>query len=378
MGQDYLKTVKPSEISAEFEKIRRNSSSEKKNNTVRATLANVIFLLDDNKNVTSLIQKLAKNLPSRFFTIKIEEKLESPISTSVGTFTVENSSGQLLETEEIQITSTPEAVNRIPNLILSQLVPDVDIVLIDTDSNCTNQNLQSLKELLIPITDLYLTKEISADTFSTVKLFNSGNTKTATRCWSVPLISKWRLLVSEQFNSDYVLSSLKSLNCIEIKCTAKAPTDAKVKTINDSYLSCLPADVNLLISWIQNSLGLKISSLKKLDDGSIEVEYDSTTKQFLSAIKLKISFLDQESEGFSSKIKEISFKMGEESHAYQVDCKYLSKLDVIEISTGGTLKKEDTGADICEFNVRRIPAQNIDEADAILTAIRNQPVNCNL
>ena len=93
MIPSYAKKVAPADVASEFEKLRRQTTSEgaAKLSTpaVRATLANVIFLIGD-EDIGSLIHQLGKNLPSRFFAVKLDSEQREPLDVRVASVSIEN------------------------------------------------------------------------------------------------------------------------------------------------------------------------------------------------------------------------------------------------------------------------------------------------
>lgn len=380
MVQEYLKEVPVSHVGSEIEKIRRASITNKKDPTVRATLANVIFVREPEDSSLDKIHILAKNLPSRFFVLTIDPKLSSTIRTYVGSHTVENASGQKIQTEEILITVSPDAINRVPNVILSQLVPDIDVILVDCESSEASEIYSNLLDLLFPLSNIYLMKSIDEASISQVREYNKNHgNQVSVRCWSIPLITKWCSLISEQFNSEYVLASLTHLHTIRIKCSVSTIEDAPLSLFHDTCINCVPVDVNLLLSWIEKSLKLKVVSYTRAKRDNIVVILEPTDATYVSApVTVEIQLTEDGKSDFASQLRYIAFCMGNESFLYQVECSYLTSEDVYEISTGGTLESVEASQNICEFNVRRIPAQHICNTDAMLIAIRNQPIDCTV
>jgi Glucose-6-phosphate dehydrogenase subunit len=375
--------VSPADVASEFEKLRRKAASDDSQNgtaaSVRATLANVIFLVGQ-EDVESLIVNLGKNLPSRFFIVKVESKIKEALEVRVASVPVENTSGQVLQTEQIYITVQPSAVNRIPNILLAQLVPDIDIIIIESEGFCSDTSSPDLKQhllrdLLIGFANIY----VSEDSSKVVNNCLSLSPSCSFRSWSYPLITKWRSVISEQFDSDYVLMSLKNLQ--EIKVDFSTSNKGTFGDMPDckSVFSDLPVDIRLLVNWVNKSLGLRAESLISQKPTELIISCVPDDAEIItSPVNLKLTLKDSISSDFNSHILGVSFVMGEEENRYQVDCRYLEKANVIEVSCGGTVKMPGAKEDICDFNIRRIPFHNVDLAEALLIAIRNQPCNCTV
>ena len=373
-----VKNVAPSDVSSEFEKMRRaqslDPSIKNPGSVVRATLANVIFLAGKTE-LDPLLTKLARSLPSRFFAIQINEKACKPVDINVGGRTLENSSGQVLQTEEVYITVSPSAIQRVPNIILSQLVPDIDVVAIECEGFDEQSHSKELKELITSISDIY----VSEDSTQVASENNGKNINCAFRSWSLPLISKWCSVVSEQFDSDYVIGSLKELKEISIDFSAHKLVLNKSKYDPSELTSLVPSDVSSFTNWIVKSLKLKINEILNEGNDTLLLFCEPEANDFLSSpLIIKVVSKNAPHVGSSAHITGVKFIMGDEDNRFYVSCSYLNSLGVVEVSSGGSLKAVGCSADSCEFNIRRIPAKTLDQSEAILIAIRNQPCNCSV
>ena len=374
----YLKKINPADVASEFEKLRRQVIPEGKNNStapaVRATLANVIFLVGD-EDIEKLIYQLGKSLPSRFFTVKLDSELKEPLDVRVASIPIENSSGQILQTEEVYIAVQPNAVNRVPNILLAQLVPDIDVVVVECSGFGRDVKSHVLRDLIINFANIY----VSEDSSDVAKVSSAINPACAFRSWTLPLIAKWCSLISEQFDSDYVLSSLKNLREVQIDFSVPGRTSIKPELNIENFKQELPADVVSLVNWISRSLTLNAESIVSQNSTELILKSVPQSTEYLStAVNLRLRLREFSNSDLTSHVLAVSFIMGEDSTRYQVSCQYLKDSNVVEVSCGGTIKSPGEKDDFCEFNVRRIPAHNIDTAEALLIAIRNQPYSCSV
>ncbi len=384
MKQAHAKIVSPENVAAEFEKIRRQAnvdeSGASNQSVVRATLANVIFLAGA-EDIAPVISQLGKQLPSRFFTVEIDDNIEESVVVSVGAQSLENSSGQYLQSEEIYIQVKANNVDSIPNLLLSNLVPDIDVVIVECDDfskvhSGSDEIMKVLKEKLLKFADIYVSKDLTP--FVGVESLGESDMKRCSfRSWSIPLIAKWCAIISEQFNSDHVLESLKDLKEINIEYTSANQKVFEHGADHNDYLKNVPTDVTSLVSWINNCLRLEINKQDVQKDGKLYVQASPIENTFLTSdVKITLNKIDLNNTANVSHVKSVVFMMGDSNNSFEVACRYLDDSNLVEVSNGGSLHNQTEES--CDFYVRRIPAPQIAYTDALLMAIRNQPIDCKI
>ena len=373
--------VKPSEISSEFEKLRRINPHQKgeksSNSLVRATLSNVIFLISAeeekfNADIDSLIVHLGKNHPSRFFIVSVDEKQNDAVQTKIVSRPIENASGQNIQSEELYISINPTALSRVPNLILSQLVPDIEIILVESENYGVLDGEKFLREKLLEVADIY----VSRNSGTLLTDLRPINPKCSFRSWSYPTVSKWCSLISEQFNPAQVLDCLPDLNKVAIVVAANAINFEKVKS--DKHLETgVASDLICFLSWILKSLNLQLSGLSKHKD-SLIINCNATSDSCLkSPVEVTFKIDPNIATERGTSILGVKFEMGVGESMTQVECRYISESAVIEVANESAAHGLDIPkTDYCEFNVRRIPAHFYSSAEALLIAIRNQPIDC--
>ncbi len=255
---------------------RQAQAQDKSSETtrIRATLSNIIILLppvpdkESLASVDSLIESLCIAHPSRFFVIDMLEPdaKGASLRTAVSSRCVLASSGSHVCSEEIYISSKPEAAQHVPNLILSNLVPDVaaDFLLIGNPliTDCPQEDERVLQ--LIGASDRMSDRVIfdssqfedfgrcldallsqydvgeGSSSFGVSGIYGKGNFKFRDVNWR--RLRRWRALVREQFEIERVSERTSELSSIEIV------------TCNSNASARVGADAALIGAWIARCL----------------------------------------------------------------------------------------------------------------------------
>jgi len=132
-----------------------------------------------------------------------------------------------------------------------------------------------------------------------------------------------------------------------------------------------------LVSWINNCLRLEINKQDVQKDGKLYVQASPIENTFLTSdVKITLNKIDLNNTANVSHVKSVVFMMGDSNNSFEVACRYLDDSNLVEVSNGGSLHNQTEES--CDFYVRRIPAPQIAYTDALLMAIRNQPIDCKI
>jgi hypothetical protein len=342
-------------------------------------LSNIIFLLGHNEKVSQnttegIIRYLGSNHPSRFFIVQIDDSTENSVDTKIVSRTILNSSGQTIQTEELYISIHANSLHKVSNIILSQLVPDIDVVVVESESFGSINEEFLLRNKIVEIADVYVSKGAN----SSVKSFRGLNEKCSFRSWSFPFVSKWCSAISEQFDSDHVLNSLNELNEIVITYSDDACETAKIKTIED-FENLFPPDLVYLVSWLKECLGIKVSGIANTQSGRLALTCESISDAYVKApITIILTRENVSHTALNISILGVCFVMGSGESTLKVECKYIKSSSAIEVSIESPRHLDNSSNDFCEFNLRRIPAHFFSAEESLLIAIRNQPINCSI
>jgi hypothetical protein len=366
--------VSPSRIGNELDQLRRDSlrsSNEKGNPTqpaVRATLSNMILIApcpqDAAKEdyVSICIEDLAKTHPSRFFIITINDALATRLKTTVASRDVSGNSDLKIQTEEIHIEVHPESIQLVKNLVLAQLIPDIETIAIELFRSKDHPYREKLVEVLHDMLDTL----ISYSPFNPLKegIISSpaeGETRMGKSvayrnlCW--PMTSKWRALISEQFDTDQALHALSRVKNITI-------------TYSDTSSNKeIPGEALLLASWILSSLEISVTSRIRTENSQTLLACHGKDKN----TRASLIFAPTNLEGLSY-ISEVTIEMEDsETSSFQTNCTYLPALHAIEVTSGGkgdAKVSESNIGDTCEFYLRRCAVGHYSISQAALELIR--------
>lgn len=251
--------------SAEIDQVERDKTSEETNARVRATLSNTIILIPTDsqvygvKEVDSLITELCISHPARFFIVALGAQVqENSIQTAVSSRCVLARSGAHVCSEEIYISTTSSNISHVPNLLISLLRADVPTVLISLGGDDSDNG--SFETLFLRVKSVCNTVIYDSSVFVRYDigvrqvLSNNGPSNISFQDLNWKRTSRWRALISEQFDSDRLIKAIGSLSCVKLYCKSKAETLASGR---------IPSEMLLLASWIQDSLGWSCKQVKK-------------------------------------------------------------------------------------------------------------------
>jgi hypothetical protein len=275
--------VSPSSIRSELDRLRKESDTSRPDpgsstgqGTIRATLSNIIILAphtphhqDTDCPISECIENLAGMHPSRFFVVYAGSELQEPLLTEITSRELSGTEAETVQTEEIHISVHPDSLHIIKNLILSHLVPDIETICLEIsgvrEHPFRTQILETLKDLIdtcisyAPSRLLTGSKTVSSETYC--KPLNYKYL-----CW--PLLEKWRLLISEQYDSQEAQNLIENISDIWISFSENPENNASV-----------PDEALTLAAWILSSLKLFPNTIIESDSAETRIACTSTSKQ---------------------------------------------------------------------------------------------------
>lgn len=371
--------VPPSRIGSELDRLRKesvrissgNNGSEKIGGTIRATLSNLIILTEareqggktpENSMISQCIEKLALLHPSRFFVICVDSNLSQSLRTEIHSRTIKGTSGAITQTEEIHISVHPDSLKLLKNIILAHLVPDIETICLEL----SNMELLSYREQLLHVVKELIDTSISYAPYRFTESRKPQSekepyTSPAFRdiCWS--LLGKWRMLISEQYDSQEAQKLIEKISDIHI-----------IYTNNQEENSNIPDEAISLAAWLLSSLKLFPNTKHEITRNEIQVTCTSTAKM-KSQVTLHLSGVPKKGLSRISQVK-IEMKLSPES-SFATSCTYLPSIESIEVTSGGKGEADDTrsiSGETCEFYFRRCSVQQISISEAALELIRGE------
>jgi glucose-6-phosphate dehydrogenase assembly protein OpcA len=383
--------VKPGSIESELDKIRTATAAQdvakEQQSTgsagprARATLSNLIILnagagsSSAASAIDHLINELCLSHPSRFFVVdcnlpETADPAENGIATAVSSRCFLADSGAHVCSEEIYISVAKKSIAIVPNLLVSLLAPDVDVVLVvvgdpGASSEDGKPRAEELLGILLKIVDRVIYDSLSCGTYSrgirtltdaaalgahggsSSRAFAELARKLSDMNWR--RIKRWRSLIAEGFDAERLADSVPSISRITLTCRQPAA---------ELQRGCAGADALLLAGWILHSLEVypekntASSSLSGLTldcrgkGGAVQLEFagesgPSLTDARVSAVEILAETADAVARMFVDRNQERG---------------------TAEISTGITDKRNDAKTS-CEFSARNapFPAETLDE-----------------
>ncbi len=387
--------IKPSTIEGELEKIRMaaaadDAADEKgKGSTpaarVKATLKNIILINAKGSNraadtdIDSLIDKLCVAHPSRFFIVDGNldpERMDLATAVSSRCFLAE--SGLHVCSEEIYVSASERSSVLVPNLLLSLLAPDVDVVVvllgnpedISPAAAAILGGIAKLSDLLLfdschcrqylgGLVPILGAANITREMYGVLAADPSAKSL-ADINW--PRLRRWRGLVAEGFDAAKFVDSADETT--EVSFVINGDPSQKNHLLGS-------AEAWLMAGWIISSLSLRVGDCRS--NGTSSVEFDCTRIKADESLKGKNCLLKFEVSSYSAAaasgaLSSIDFKIVSDSFegSLRVDRRF--DKGTAEISMGITHSEAEPD-NSCEFTVRSLPFSTQDFSDEILSAL---------
>jgi len=277
--------VKPADIAAELGKVWREraelysklqqSESGVAPTHVQVTLANIIILVSgtnpkqEDEVVESLVSQLTLSHPSRFFVLSCAASgaTVDKVKTFVSSRCALSQSGANICSEEIYISVTEDGVAGVPNLLLSLLVPDVEITAVvpvgeGLENSTYRKLLQAVRELSNTVIyhSLYFPNYLSGVNGLIGDKLKEEQFFVQVRDVNWERTRRWRHAVAEQFGATRAVDCVREVT--EIEFVYGGGDDSKVQA---------PADVFVVAGWMIECLEWKLTS-GKVENGTVIVE----------------------------------------------------------------------------------------------------------
>lgn len=272
------KSIQLTNIAEELSKLWNNQESQKK---TRASLFNLILYIQKNDYTSSyqaLIKTVISKFPCRVILILSEESNEPYLKTSVSSETIGGSNHQVF-CEIIQIEVAGELIERVPFIILPQILPDLPVYLLWTQDPSAQSIILSCLE---PFTDRIIfdagrALNLQNYSLSILQLIKSFHCKIGDLNWSA--CSGWRQLFVQIFNTSKALLSLQHSNLIHIYYN-KNPLHSNIENqIEGAYFQ----------AWLASRLNWEFQKIENRED-TIAISYscsDHTITVLLSPLEVK-------------------------------------------------------------------------------------------
>lgn len=253
------------------EELTRLWDAEQGENKTRASLFNLILFVQKSETESrykALVKSVVSKFPCRVIMIISDDtKDKEYLRTQVGSETVGEGDLQIF-CEIIQIEVAGSLIERVPFIIIPQLLPDLPVYLLWTQDPATeNAILPHLEPLADRIIfDSESTHDLQKYAQSVLSLLYRFHCDIGDLNWSA--ISGWRQIFTQTFDSSIPLAQLAQSKIIKIHYN-KNPSDFEQHTeIEAAYLQ----------AWIASRLNWKYQTIE-LNEGNIRLSYHRPTAE---------------------------------------------------------------------------------------------------
>lgn len=261
-------SIQLTDINAE---LTRLWDTEQGQNKVRASLFNLILYVQKNKRAEhykNLVKSVVSKFPCRVILILSDpDPKESYLRTSVSTETIGEGELQIF-CEMIQIDVAGSLVQRVPFIILPQILPDLPVYLLWTQDPSTESAILPHLEPIANriIFDSESTYDLQAYSRGVLSLTHRFHCQIGDLNWSV--LSGWRQIISGVFDTPECLLSLVQTKIMRIYYN-------KLSTEEHRHAECEAA---YLQAWVASRLNWKFQMLEN-NEGNIRLTYSRPTSQ---------------------------------------------------------------------------------------------------
>lgn len=254
--------IQLTDINEELTRLWDTEQGEKK---VRASLFNLIIFVQKTERTDhykNLVKSVVSKFPCRVILIISDEGIkEGYLRTSVGSETVGEGELQIF-CEMIQIEVAGKLIERVPFIILPQILPDLPVYLLWTKDPATESTILPHLEHLASriIFDSESTNDIQAYSKAVLSLTQRFHCQIGDLNWSI--LAGWREAVSEVFNSSDAFSALTQAKIIRIHYNRPFSNLYKHSDIEAAYLQ----------AWLASRLNWKFQTFEN-NEGNIRLSY---------------------------------------------------------------------------------------------------------
>jgi glucose-6-phosphate dehydrogenase assembly protein OpcA len=257
------KTIQLTDINEELTRLWNTEQGQKK---IRASLFSLILYVQKTERA-SFYQGLVKSVVSKFpcrviLILSDEHSKEAYLRTSVSSETLGENSDEKIFCEIIQIEVAGKLIERVPFLILPQILPDLPVYLLWTQDPSTESavlpHLEPFADRII--FDSESTSDLQRYCQSVLSLMHRFHCDIGDLNWSA--ISGWRTIFSKVFNDQEHFSALTQTKIIRIHYNRNPSRFLKHTEIEAAFFQ----------AWIASRLNWKFQTIE-INEGNIRLSY---------------------------------------------------------------------------------------------------------
>lgn len=252
-------TIPPASITSELERIW---DSLQGTNKMRACLFNMIIYTSKGEReeyLRSVAQKIIQKFPSRIIFITMDpDTTHEDLKTSVSVMTADEGENAIA-CDLINIEASGRHQERVPFVVLPQLLPDLPIYLVYGNNACVGDPIAEKLEAFATriIFDSEATDDITCFAKNLAGYCSRKQSDIADLNWA--RVEGWRDLLAETFHSPDRLAQLQDTDCIHIHYQDETNEAIKRPEIEALYLQ----------GWLANQLGWEYTDLEKKEGNTI-------------------------------------------------------------------------------------------------------------
>lgn len=245
--------------------------TEKGQKKIRASLFNLILYVQKTERI-ECYQRLIKFVVSKFpcrviLIVNDTASRKESLKTSVSSETIGEGERKIF-CELIQIEVAGKLIERVPFIVLPQILPDLPVYLLWTQDPSTESTVLPHLEPLANriIFDSESTEDLQSFSRTILSLLHRFHCDIGDLNWSA--ISGWRSIFAQTFNSQETFLSLAQSDMIRIYYNKSPNLDQKYPEIEAAYLQ----------AWLAARLNWKFQTIE-INEGNIRLTYRRPLKE---------------------------------------------------------------------------------------------------
>lgn len=261
-------SIQMSDITEELSKLW---DSEQGQNKTRASLFNLVLYIQESHEhyYQTLIKKVVSQFPCRVILIRWRDHDGSYLRTSVNSETV-NAGEQKIFCEIIQIEVSGKFTERVPFIVLPQIIPDLPVYLLwaqdPTIEGSILPHLETIADRII--FDSKTTLNLRRYSRSVLELMQKFHCDIGDLNWSAS--SGWRHLFFQTFNTPEAFLSLTQCTRIRIQFNSNPSRSQIANEIEAAYFQ----------AWLASRLNWQFQSIEN-NEGNIRLVYKSSVNEVI-------------------------------------------------------------------------------------------------
>ncbi|MCH9626075.1 MAG: hypothetical protein S4CHLAM123_12650 [Chlamydiales bacterium] len=255
------------------EELKRLWDSELGENKIRASLFNLVLYVqktERTEHYNTLIKSVVSKFPCRvILVISDENSTQEYLKTKVSSETIGQGELQIF-CELIQIEVAGKLIERVPFIILPQILPDLPVYLLWTQDPATENTILPHLEPLADriIFDSESTSDLQAYSKTVLSLMQRFHCKIGDLNWSA--LSGWRKIFTQVFDSEDSFQSLAQSNLIRINYNKFGGKFYKHTEIEAAYLQ----------AWLASRLNWKFQTFE-INEENVRLTYKRPTHEVI-------------------------------------------------------------------------------------------------